>query len=146
MRVFVVGHMLRLRDGTIAVRSLEYPECEGRDPNKWPAREQFRRAVGVRVHAMLEQGFMPSVCCSNKELTSVFSAQCKIGIEAADRLPNGFDYTVIEGVTLSPDAAERLIRMRADRGSPDTDSDDGPSAHSESLAGTANKKPILVPE
>jgi hypothetical protein len=56
MAHFSIAHVLRLRDGTYAVRSADYPECEGRDVQVWPAREKFRVALSEQVAGMIEQG------------------------------------------------------------------------------------------
>ena len=51
MAHFSIAHIVRLRDGTYAVLSADYPQCEGRDIQAWPAREKFRSALSEQVHA-----------------------------------------------------------------------------------------------
>ena len=56
---YALANQIRLRDGTYAVRSVDYPECEGRSPQGWAAREEFRRALRDRVRQMIEKGEVP---------------------------------------------------------------------------------------
>lgn len=111
--VFVLAYLVRLRDGTYAVRSPDYPGCEGRDPEPWPAREHFRRAISDRIHEMIEQSEVPVLYRSHYEIKPIFLSHCKTEIPAPDRLPNTYDYGVIEHVALSPEGAERLTAMLA---------------------------------
>jgi hypothetical protein len=112
MTHFAIAHVLRLRDGLYAVRSAEFPACEGHDLQVWPAREQFCRALSELVRQMIQQGEMPSLYLSLEEAEQALRAQCSTQIEAADRLPKTFDYAVIVEVDLAADDAERLAALR----------------------------------
>ena len=59
MAHFSIAHIVRLRDGTYAVLSADYPQCEGRDIQAWPAREKFRAALSEQVHALIGEGELP---------------------------------------------------------------------------------------
>jgi hypothetical protein len=109
---FSIAHVVRLQGGMFAVRSTEYPSCEGCDVQMWPAREQFRHALSVRVRHMILQGEMPSLCLSLEEAESTLIQHCKTQIPAPDRLPNSYDYTVIVEVDLAADDAERFAAIR----------------------------------
>jgi ABC-type arginine transport system ATPase subunit len=113
MAHFSIAHVLRLRDGMFAVRSAEYPSCEGHDFQMWPAREQFRQALSERVRHMIQQGELPPLCASLAEAQSSLAEHCKIQLPAADRLPKTYDYAVIVPLDLSPDDAERFAAARA---------------------------------
>ena len=108
MMLFAVAHLLRLCDGTYAVRSTDYPGCEGQDQQVWSAREQFRRAVDKRVEEMLERDQRPTLYWSADEIKPIFAAHCRIQIPAPDRMPNTFDVGLIEPVMLSAASAQRL--------------------------------------
>jgi hypothetical protein len=112
MMLFAVAHLLRLSDGTYAVRSTDYPECEGRDKQIWPARERFRRALNERVEEMLERGERPALYWSAEEIQPFFEAHCAMQIPAPDRMPSTFDVGLIEPVMLSSASAERLDAIR----------------------------------
>jgi hypothetical protein len=112
MAHFAIAHVMRLRDGLYAVRSAEFPACEGRDVALWPARAQFRQALSEHVSGMLRDGEMPSLFLSLEEAESVLGEHCKVQIEAPDRLPKTFDYTVIVEVELAADDAERFAAIR----------------------------------
>jgi hypothetical protein len=64
MAHFSIAHMLRLRDGMYAVRSAEYPSCEGHDLQAWAAREQFRHALTEQVRQMIQDGEVPRLYLS----------------------------------------------------------------------------------
>jgi hypothetical protein len=72
MLLFAVAHLLRLRDGTYAVRSTEHPECEGRSVDAWPAREQFRRTLAARAEQLVEKGEEPALYYSPEEVEAIF--------------------------------------------------------------------------
>jgi hypothetical protein len=112
MPVYAVAHLLRLRDGTYAVRSADYPDFEGRDLQRWPALEQFGRLLGDRILQMIDKGQRPTLYYSKEELRSVFPAHCKKQILASDRLPGSFDHGVIVPVNLSAEAMECLAVLR----------------------------------
>jgi hypothetical protein len=112
MAHFSIAHIVRLRDGTFAVRSTEFPACEGRDIQVWPAREKFRAALSDHVHGMIEHGEMPSLYPSLEEAEAKFGEHCKLQIAADDRLPQSFDYAMIVEVSLPPDDADRLAAIR----------------------------------
>jgi hypothetical protein len=120
MAHFSIAHVLRLRDGKYAVRSAEYPSCEGCDAQMWPAREQFRQALSEHVRQMIQDGEMPSLYLSLEEAESTFSEHCKTQIQAPDRLPKTYDYAVIVEVNLPADDAERLAALRIGRLLPET--------------------------
>jgi hypothetical protein len=115
MAHFSIAHVLRLRDGMYAVRSAEYPSCEGLDAEIWPAREQFRQALSEHVCHMIRHGEVPSLYLSLEEAEAIFGEHCKMQIPAPDRLPKTYDYAVIVEVDLPPDDAERLAAIRLDR-------------------------------
>ncbi|HEY6255372.1 MAG TPA: hypothetical protein VIY51_06215 [Xanthobacteraceae bacterium] len=113
MAHFSIAHILRLRDGMYAVRSAEYPGCEGRDFQMWPAREKFRAALSEQVREIIDQGELPpSLYPSLEEAESRFGAQCKTQIPAEDRLPKTYDYAVIVEVDLPAEEAERFAAIR----------------------------------
>jgi hypothetical protein len=120
MAHFSIAHVLRLRDGMYAVRSAEYPSCEGCDLHMWPAREQFRQALSAHVRQMIQQGEMPSLYLSLEEAESVLSEHCKMQIPAPDRLPRTYDYAVIVEVNLAAEDAERFAALRIGKLLPDT--------------------------
>jgi hypothetical protein len=113
MLLYAVAHQMRLSDGSYAVRSAQYPGCEGRSPQPWLARREFQRALCERVSNMIQEGKIPTLYHSLEEVKSIFAGHCRMQIVAEDRLPTTFDYGVIELVSLSADAAEHLAAMRA---------------------------------
>jgi hypothetical protein len=120
MAHFSIAHVLRLRDGMYAVRSAEYPSCEGLDAEIWPAREQFRQALSEHVRQMIRDGEMPSLYLSLEEAEAIFGEHCRTQIPAPDRLPKTYDYAVIVEVDLPADDAERLAAIRIGKFLPDT--------------------------
>ena len=108
MVFLALAYVIRLRDGTYAVRSLDYPHCEGRSSQGWPARERFRRIVGDCIRQMIHRGEIPMLYESLDQVTPIFQSHCRKQIPAPDRLPNTNDYGVIEPVELSPKVAEQL--------------------------------------
>jgi hypothetical protein len=113
MAHFSIAHVLRLRDGMFAVRSADYPECEGRDVQVWPAREKFRAALTEQVSSMIEQGELPpALYLSLEEAQSKLGAQCRMQLAAEDRRPHTFDYAVLVDLDLAPPEAERLATLR----------------------------------
>src|SRR6516164_8887134 len=97
MAHFSIAHIVRLRDGTYAVLSADYPGCEGRDIQAWPARERFRAALSEQVHAMIGEGELPP----------------GLYLSVEDRQPQTSDYAVIVDFELSAAEAERFAKMRA---------------------------------
>jgi hypothetical protein len=120
MAHYTIGHVLRLRDGTYAVRSVEYPSCEGGDAELWTAREQFRQAVSGHVQQMIQNGEMPALYVSLEEAEQILGEHCKTQIPAPDRLPNTFDYAMIVEVDLPAADAERLAAIRIGKLLPET--------------------------
>jgi hypothetical protein len=120
MAHFSIAHVLRLRDGMYAVRSVEYPSCEGCDAQMWPAREQYRQALSAHIRQMIQDGEMPSLYLSLEEAEAIFSEHCKTQIPAPDRLPKTYDYAVIVEVNLPADDAERLAALRIGKFLPET--------------------------
>jgi hypothetical protein len=120
MAHFSIAHVLRTRDGMFAVRSADYPACEGSNAEMWPAREQFRHAVSERVRDMIQQGEMPPLCLSLEEAVSLLGAHCRTQIPAPDRLPKTCDYAMIVEVDLPPEDAERLAAIRIGKLLPET--------------------------
>jgi hypothetical protein len=112
MAYFAIAHVMRLRDGLYAVRSAEFPGCEGRDVALWPVRAQFREALSGQVSAMIREGEMPPLFPSLEEAEAVLGQHCKLQIEAPDRMPKTFDYTVIVEVDLVAEDAERFAALR----------------------------------
>ena len=120
MAHFSIAHVLRLRDGRYAVRSAEYPSCEGYDAEMWPARQQFQQALSEHVHEMIQRGEMPCLYLSLEEAEAIFSEHCKTQIPAPDRLPKTYDYAVIVEVNLPADDAERFAAIRIGKLLPET--------------------------
>jgi hypothetical protein len=120
MAHFSIAHIMRLRDGMFAVRSTDYPSCEGHDLQVWPAREQFRHALSEQVRQMIQEGQVPSLCLSLEEAEEVLSEHCRMQIPAPDRLPKTFDYAVIVEVDLAAEDAERLAAIRIGQLLPET--------------------------
>jgi len=120
MAHFSIAHVLRLRDGMFAVRSAEYPSCEGHDAQMWAAREQYRRALSEHVRQMIQEGEVPPLYLSLEEAESIFREQCKTQIPAPDRLPKTYDYAVIVEVDLPADDAERFAAIRIGKLLPET--------------------------
>jgi hypothetical protein len=120
MAHFSIAHVLRLRNGMFAVRSAEYPSCEGHDLQVWPAREQYRQALSEHVRQMIQEGELPSLYLSLEEAQEVMSEHCKLQIEAADRLPKTHDYAVIVEVNLAAEDAERFAAIRIGQLLPET--------------------------
>jgi hypothetical protein len=105
-------HALQLEDGTYAVRSPEFPECEGRDGEVERAREQFGVALRQRVLQMIEAGTRPSLYRYD-ELEARFAARCVMQISAPDRAAGSFDRVMPIRVHLPAEAA-RLPRTGPD--------------------------------
>ncbi len=112
MTHFSIGHVLQRRDGMYAVRSTEYPACEGSDVALWTARAQFRQALCEQVAHMIQEGEMPPLYSSLEEAEAGLSEHCRIQIPDPERLPKTYDYAMIVEVTLAPDDAERLAALR----------------------------------
>jgi hypothetical protein len=108
MVFLALAYVIHLRDGTYAVRSLDYPGCEGRSSQGWPAREQFRHILSGRVRQMIDLGEIPMLYESLDQVAPIFQSHCRKQIPAPDRLPKTNDYGVIEPVELSPEVVERL--------------------------------------
>jgi hypothetical protein len=113
MTHFSIAHVLRLRDGMFAVRSAEFPSCEGHDFEMWSAREQYRQALAEQVRHMIRNGETPSLCVSLAEAQASLAEHCKIELPAQDRLPKSFDYAVIVDIDLAPEDAERFAVARS---------------------------------
>jgi hypothetical protein len=120
MPYFSIAHVLQRRDGLFAVRSTEFPACEGCDFQVWQAREQFRQALSEHVRQMIQQGEMPSLHLSLEEAEAGLREHCKMQIPAPDRRPRTYDYPVIIEVSLADDDAERLAAMKIDKLLPET--------------------------
>src|SRR5262252_5214807 len=105
-----LAQLLRLQDGSFAVRSADYPECEGRSTEAWTARVAFRRSLADRVQELIALGQVPKLYRS-PELQAAFPSHCRLQIPASDRAPNTFDFGVIEPVKLSSDAEHRLASL-----------------------------------
>jgi hypothetical protein len=120
MAHFSIAHMLRLRDGMYAVRSADYPSCEGHDLQAWAAREQFRHALNEHVRQMIQDGEAPPLYLSLEEAEEDLREHCKMQIEAPDRLPKTFDYAVIVEVDLAAEDAERFAAIRIGELLPET--------------------------
>jgi hypothetical protein len=112
MAHFSIGHIVRLRDGMFAVRSAEYPACEGRDQQVWPAREQFRQALTAEVRQEIHQGNAPPLFLSLQDAVESLPEHCRSQLEAPDRQPNTFDYAIIVEVELAAEEAERFTTLR----------------------------------
>jgi hypothetical protein len=111
--LFTIAHALKLEDGTYAVRSPEFPECEGRDAEVERAREQFGAALRQRVLQMIEAGTRPSLY-GYDELEARFAARCVMQISASDRAPGSFDRVMPIRVHLPAEPAARLPRTGPD--------------------------------
>jgi hypothetical protein len=112
MAHFSIAHVVRLRDGTFAVRSPDYPACEGHDMDAWAARGQFRASLSEQVRQMIQDGEVPPLYLSFEEAQEDLSLHCKVQIEAPDRLPKTYDYAVIVEVDLAAEEAERFAAIR----------------------------------
>jgi hypothetical protein len=117
---FSIAHVLRLRDGMFAVRSAEYPACEGHDLQAWVARDQFRQALSEQVRHMIQEGEVPPLYLSLEEAEEDLSAHCKMQIDAPDRLPRTYDYAMIVEVVLAAEDAERFAAIRIGELLPET--------------------------
>jgi hypothetical protein len=120
MAHFSIAHIVRLRDGTFAVRSAAYPSCEGHDLQAWAAREQFRQALSEHVRQMIQEGEVPPLYLSLEEAEEDLREHCKVQIEAPDRLPKSYDYAVIVEVDLAAEDAGRFAAIRIDELLPET--------------------------
>jgi hypothetical protein len=120
MAHFAVGHVLQRRDGMYAVRSNEFPACEGRDVALWTAREQFRQALSEHVRHMIQQGELPSLYVSLEEAESILIEHCRIQIPDPERRPKTYDYAVIVEVNLPAEEAERFAAIRIGKLLPET--------------------------
>jgi hypothetical protein len=120
MAHFSIAHVVRLRDGTYAVRSAAYPSCEGRDLQAWAARQQFRQALTEHIRQMIREGEVPPLYLSLEEAEEDLREHCKIQIEAPDRLPKIFDYAVIVEVDLAAEDAQRFAAIRIGELLPET--------------------------
>ena len=110
---FAFGHLLQLTDGSFAVRSLDYPEVEGRGSDGWSAREEFRQALGQCVQTMINQGRLPTLYDSPDDMERSFSKYSKKYLKASDRLPNSSDLALIIPVELASNTADALHKIRA---------------------------------
>ena len=113
MLLFALAYLLRLQDGTYVVRSPDYPGCEGRGSEGWPAREQFRDALGDRVQLMVGQGEVPILYDLADNLAPVLSSLSRTQISAPDRYPSSHDTWLIVPVSPFGETADRLATMRA---------------------------------
>jgi hypothetical protein len=120
MAHFSIAHIVRLRDGTFAVRSAQYPSCEGHDLQAWAAREQYRQALSEHVRQMIQEGEVPPLYLSLEEAEEDLSEHCKLQIEAPDRLPKSYDYAVIVEIDLAAEDAERFAAIRIGELLPET--------------------------
>jgi hypothetical protein len=111
MLCFAFGQLIHLADGTFAVRSLDYPEVEGRGNDGWSAREQFRHALGECVQRVIDQGQLPILLDSVNDISRSFPKYSKNYLDAADRLPKSSDIALIIPVELAPDTAVALQRI-----------------------------------
>jgi hypothetical protein len=120
MTHFSIAHVLRLRDGMFAVRSAEFPSCQGHDFQMWAAREQYRQALSERVREMIQNGEIPSLCVSLADAEASLAEHCKIELPAEDRLAKTYDYAVIVDLDLAPEDAERFALARSRKLLPET--------------------------
>jgi hypothetical protein len=120
MAHFSIAHVVRLRDGTFAVRSPDYPACEGHDMDAWAARDQFRACLSQQVRQMIQDGEVPPLCLSLEEAQEDLPLHCKVQIEIPDRLPKTYDYAVIVEVDLAAEEAERFAAIRIGELLPET--------------------------
>ena len=112
MAHYSIAHVVRLRDGMLSVRSAEYPACEARDVQMWPARDQFREALTLRARAAIAKGELPPIYQTIEEARANLPAHCEIQVDAPDRLPKTFDYAVIVELDLPAEEAERFTSIR----------------------------------
>jgi hypothetical protein len=120
MAYFAIGHALQRRDGLYAVRSTEFPACEGRDVALWTAREQFRQALSEHVCHLIQQGELPSLYVSLEEAEAILIEHCRIQIPDPERLPKTYDYAMIVEVNLAAVEAERFAAIRIGKLLPET--------------------------
>ena len=111
MLCFAFANLLQLADESFAVRSLDYPEVEGRGRDGWSARERFRQALGEYVHAEIDQGRLPILFDSVDDIKHRFPEYSKKYLAAADRHPESSDIALIIPVELAPDTANALRRL-----------------------------------
>jgi hypothetical protein len=114
MPLFTVAHVQHLRDGTIAIRCSDFPECEVRAATMQAAREAFSAALSQRVHEMVEGGETPRLH-TFEELDYAFSVRCSVEMPAQNRQPGTFDTVIAVRAKLSPATAARLAAKRGDR-------------------------------
>jgi hypothetical protein len=110
--LFALAYLRRLRDETYVVRSLDYPACEGRSSESWPAREQFRYLLEDRIRHKVEEGEAPILYDSADDLAPTLSELSRTQIPAPDRCPSTYDTWLIVPVSPSGETAERLAAMR----------------------------------
>ncbi len=114
MPLFAIAHVQRLRDGAIAIKCSDFPECEVHSPTMQAAREAFGVALSERVHKMVEAGEMPRLH-TFEELDYAFSVRCSVEMPSQDRQPGTFDTVIAVRAKLPTAAAARLAAMRGDR-------------------------------
>jgi hypothetical protein len=118
MLCFAFANLLQLADESFAVRSLDYPEVEGRGSDGWSAREQFRRALVEYVHREIDQGRLPVLFDSVDDIKQSFPRYSKKYLAADDRHSKSSDVALIIPVELAPDTANVLQRLNS--ASPET--------------------------
>lgn len=111
MLCFAFANLLQLADESFAVRSLDYPEVEGRGSDGWSAREQFRQALGEYVHREIDQGRLPVLFDSVDDIKGKLPGYSKKYLDAPDRRPKSSDLTLIIPVELALDTANALQRL-----------------------------------
>jgi hypothetical protein len=111
MLCFAFANLLQLTDKSFAVRSLDYPEVEGRGSDAWSAREQFRQALEEYVHREIDEGRLPTLFDSVDDMKQRFPGYSKKYLDAADRRPKSSDVALIIPVELASDTANALQRL-----------------------------------
>jgi hypothetical protein len=143
--LFALAYSHRLQDETYVVRSLDYPACEGRSAENWPAREQFRNVLGDRVREMVEQGEVPILYDSADDLAPILFSRGTTQIAAPDRHPSSYDTWLIVPVSPLGETAERLAAMRAAQVRPEGIASQaaGPEQHLAAEVVAVDKPPAL---
>jgi hypothetical protein len=114
MPLFAIAHVQQLRNGVVAIRSADFPECEVQCATMQAAREAFSTGLNKRVQQLVEAGEKPRLH-SFEELDYAFSLRCSIEMPAPQRQPGTFDTVIAVRVKLPAAIAARLAAMRGDR-------------------------------
>jgi hypothetical protein len=115
MMLLVLAHVVRLRNGTYAARSSEFPRCRGEDADASVALSQLEAAIVQQIAAILEEGDTPRFF-SYEEIEVEMLKSCKHDVYEPDRAPGAGDVVLIRRMKL---ASELMERLEARRSKPD---------------------------